>query len=426
MPYIFYDTETTGLSPAFDQIVQFAAIVTDDNLIEVERFEARCRLRPHIVPSSEAMEVTGISIETLTDQSLPTSYELALQLAELFERWGPAVFIGHNTIGFDEEFVRQLFYQSLLPIYVTNTRGNTRSDTLLMVKAFAALYDDQFTIPVNEQGKRVFKLEGLAIENGFGAFRAHDALADVEATVFLAQLMRRIDRNLFDNLVSMGSRAIAERDAMSRDGFGWPVTLGGKQGLCHLGGLIVDPGQHARVLAVDLSIPPDVVIATDFDRSEALAGFKFEGRRIFRKVAVNRQPMIVPTDDGGAWIAPLASENLINLRGDDGFMERLNAFLIRTAVEYEDSEHVEENIYQGFPSRADAALLREFHRVGWEDRFSILSGFEDQRYKQLGQRLIAEHHPSALPVSVRQRFESWVVERRSWNDDVPWNTESKA
>jgi exodeoxyribonuclease-1 len=107
-------------------------------------------------------------------------------------------------------------------------------------------------------------------------------------------------------------------------------------------------------------------------------------------------------------------------------MERLNAFLIRTAVRYEDSEHVEENIYQGFPSRADAALLREFHRVSWEDRFSILSGFEDQRYKQLGQRLIAEHQPSALPVSVKERFENWVLERRTWNEDAPWNTEPRA
>ena len=30
MNFIFYDTETTGLDWAFDQILQFAAIVTDD------------------------------------------------------------------------------------------------------------------------------------------------------------------------------------------------------------------------------------------------------------------------------------------------------------------------------------------------------------------------------------------------------------
>ncbi len=33
MPYVFYDTETTGTETAFDQILQFAAIKTDDGLV---------------------------------------------------------------------------------------------------------------------------------------------------------------------------------------------------------------------------------------------------------------------------------------------------------------------------------------------------------------------------------------------------------
>ncbi len=46
MPYVFYDTETTGTETAFDQILQFAAIRTDDDLNEVDRFDIRCRLLP--------------------------------------------------------------------------------------------------------------------------------------------------------------------------------------------------------------------------------------------------------------------------------------------------------------------------------------------------------------------------------------------
>jgi exodeoxyribonuclease-1 len=51
MAFVFYDTETTGTNPAFDQILQFGAIRTDDDLNELERFEIRCRLLPHVVPS---------------------------------------------------------------------------------------------------------------------------------------------------------------------------------------------------------------------------------------------------------------------------------------------------------------------------------------------------------------------------------------
>ena len=47
--FVFYDTETTGTDTAFDQILQFAAIRTDDNMRELDRFEIRCRLLPHIV-----------------------------------------------------------------------------------------------------------------------------------------------------------------------------------------------------------------------------------------------------------------------------------------------------------------------------------------------------------------------------------------
>ena len=58
MPYVFYDTETTGTDTVFDQILQFAAIRTDDDLNELERFSLRCRLLPHIIPSPIALLLT--------------------------------------------------------------------------------------------------------------------------------------------------------------------------------------------------------------------------------------------------------------------------------------------------------------------------------------------------------------------------------
>ncbi|WP_412174813.1 exonuclease domain-containing protein [Albidovulum marisflavi] len=40
---MFYDLETTGTSPAFDQPLQFTAIKTDDDFNEIERVNLRCR-----------------------------------------------------------------------------------------------------------------------------------------------------------------------------------------------------------------------------------------------------------------------------------------------------------------------------------------------------------------------------------------------
>jgi exodeoxyribonuclease-1 len=49
--FAFYDFEPTGISPAFDQPLQFAAILTDDNFNHVERIDIRYRLAPHILPA---------------------------------------------------------------------------------------------------------------------------------------------------------------------------------------------------------------------------------------------------------------------------------------------------------------------------------------------------------------------------------------
>jgi exodeoxyribonuclease-1 len=55
--FVFYDFETTGTDPAFDQPLQFAAILTDDEFNEVERVDFRCRLSPLVLPSPMALAI---------------------------------------------------------------------------------------------------------------------------------------------------------------------------------------------------------------------------------------------------------------------------------------------------------------------------------------------------------------------------------
>jgi len=71
MGFVFYDLETTGISPAYDQPLQFAAIRTDDNFAEIERIDLRCRIAPHIIPSPQALIITGVTPAQLVDPALP-------------------------------------------------------------------------------------------------------------------------------------------------------------------------------------------------------------------------------------------------------------------------------------------------------------------------------------------------------------------
>lgn len=115
MTFAFYDFETTGTNPAFDQPLQFAAILTDDDFLEIDRINIRCRLAPHILPAPMAMAITNVTPSMLMDRSLPSWFEFAEILRHRIDKWSPACWTGYNSIRFDEEVLRQTFYQNLQP-----------------------------------------------------------------------------------------------------------------------------------------------------------------------------------------------------------------------------------------------------------------------------------------------------------------------
>ena len=189
MSFVFYDTETTGTNTTFDQILQFAAIKTDHGLRELERFEIQCRLLPHVVPSPSAMRVTGITVEQLTNASLPSHYQMVCAINAKLKEWSPAIFIGHNSLSFDEHLLRQALYKSLHPPYLTNTNGNCRLDSLRIIQAAHHYVPGILSIPVDEKGKQSFRLDRLAPANAFGQSSFHDAMGDVESMIHMSRLV---------------------------------------------------------------------------------------------------------------------------------------------------------------------------------------------------------------------------------------------
>ncbi len=113
---------------------------------------------------------------------------------------------------FDEELLRQTFYQTLQPIYLTNTSGNTRGDILNLVNASMIVAPTALTIPIGTSGKPSRKLDALAPANGYAHAKAHDAHADVEATIFLAKVIRAATPALWDEFLRLRSkRAVTAR-----------------------------------------------------------------------------------------------------------------------------------------------------------------------------------------------------------------------
>jgi exodeoxyribonuclease-1 len=101
--------------PPFHQPLQFAAILTDGDFREIERVNLRCRIAPHIIPSPWALVLSGLRPAQLLDPSLPSPFEFTQEIAALIERWSTATWTGFNSIHFDEEMLRQAFYQWPFP-----------------------------------------------------------------------------------------------------------------------------------------------------------------------------------------------------------------------------------------------------------------------------------------------------------------------
>ena len=141
MNFVFYDLETTGRNSTWDQIIQVAAILVDKNFNELERFEDRCRLRSGLVPEPGALLVNKTSIEMLNNVNL-SHYGLIKKLQDKFKKWSPAIFIGYNTISFDEEFLRKTFFKLLLEPYITQFNGNKRADVLGITRSSKYYYPE--------------------------------------------------------------------------------------------------------------------------------------------------------------------------------------------------------------------------------------------------------------------------------------------
>jgi exodeoxyribonuclease I len=139
LSFVFFDTETTGLKHGFDQIVHFAAIRTDANLNEIDRFEARSRLLPHVLPHPAALRTNGLPIGRLLDPGLPSHYDMVRAIRQRLLSWSPSIFVGYNSIRFDEEMLRHALFQTLHPAYLTSNHNNSRADVWGLVMAAAAV-----------------------------------------------------------------------------------------------------------------------------------------------------------------------------------------------------------------------------------------------------------------------------------------------
>ena len=345
-----------------------------------------------------------------------------------FIHWGPATFIGYNSIRFDEELLRQALYQTLHDPYFTSMHGNMRVDAMHAVQAASLFAPNVIAMPLDGKGRQSFKLDRVAPANGFDHTNAHDALADVEATIHMCRLIRTRAPHIWEGLM----RATTKAKVMEISDHNEQLALGefyygrgSARLVTPLGNNPNDPGQ---LLFFDLVNDPDKIRdLSDDELSIALA----RSPKIVRTLRANRNPILFDRSllpDNTIDLQPDEIERRIKIvRNDVVLRDRLIQRLIADREPLIPLPHVEQQIYARFPDRREQAQLDRFHDTDWGTRYSMLGEISDIRLKSLGRRLAYFECPDVLPGSVRDDVESKIAQRLMSSDpETPWLTLPRA
>ncbi len=430
MRYVFFDTETSGSHVRYDQILQYAAVVTDGDFNEIEAVDIRSARLPFIVPHPKALEVTHITPQML-EQADYSAYEFARHIHQKLSQWGPAIFTGQNILRFDREIMRSMFYMNLLDPYLMGAKGSQELDILPVMRFIHTIDPTAMNVPVNpETGRFVFKLEKIAPLNGFVSNgNAHDALVDVRATVYMAKLLRDRRPELFALAVSCADpkRNLAllreQRCVKLLTYFGEPKVLE----ITHVAAHPTNKNQSA---CFNLAHDPRPWMEASV---EHLAQHLYGAETPFQVIKANHQPMVMPLD-----VEPLPAYDPIDrdvlvrrlemIHQSPVFAQKVADAMAKNAESFTKGTNIEDTIYDGFSSWADNDRKKQWHDRTWIERYQMLSSFEDKRLKQIGLRLIFNDAPHVLDAHFASKIEQKVLQERvlSEKDDVPWTTLAKA
>jgi exodeoxyribonuclease-1 len=274
-----------------------------------------------------------------TQRGLPET-EFAAAIRAEFLRPQTCV-VGYNNLRFDDEVMRQVFYRNLFDPYEREWRnGNSRWDIIDTVRLVRALRPEGIIWPLDADGRPTFRLELLTAANGIAHSDAHDALADVRATIALAQRVKTAQPRLFEFVFS--HRGKTEATALLQLGRFEPVVHASsrfgaeRECLAVVVALAMHPTNRNAVIVYDLGVDPSLLLDLDAEAvrervftSAAELG-EDKPRIPLKLVHLNKAPVLAPMkvlrpeDQQRLAIDREAiARYLVRIRGASGLAEKL-------------------------------------------------------------------------------------------------------
>ncbi|WP_273149440.1 exodeoxyribonuclease I [Methylophaga thiooxydans] len=421
----WHDYETSGIDPRFDRPMQFAGVRTDEDLnIIGEPLMIYCKPSGDYLPHPQAALVTGLTPQQAEKEGLNEA-EFIKQIHDELAAPGTCG-VGYNSLRFDDEFTRFTLFRNFYDAYAREWQsGNSRWDIIDMVRLTRALRPEGIHWPDREDGRPSFRLEDLTAANGIEHSGAHDALADVYATIEMARLIKNAQPKLYDYVFERRRKqALApllnlnERKPVVHVSRMYP---GEYCGTALVVPLAKDPNNNNGIIVYDLRHDPKDLIELD---AETLRERLFtptadlpEGatRPALKTLHINKCPVVVPEntlDDAAAERLQIDRathyQHLDMLNAAQGLTEKLNA--IFTAPTYDEIDDPDASLYGGgFFSDNDKRKMDVIRNADPAMLPTLSVPFEDQRLPELLFRYRARNWPESLS---QEEQEQWVLYRQ--------------
>ncbi|MVF22142.1 MULTISPECIES: exodeoxyribonuclease I [unclassified Methylocaldum] len=423
----WYDYETFGTDPRRDRPAQFGGIRTDLELNPIgEPVTLFCKPARDVLPVPEACLITGITPQLAAERGV-TEAEFIARIHDQFLVPGTCV-AGYNNIRFDDEVTRNCLYRNLFDPYEREWRnGNSRWDIIDMLRLTRALRPEGIEWPTDDSGRPSLRLDALTVANGIQHENAHDALADVWATIAIARLVRERQPKLFNFVFS--NRGKREAFELLRFGAMQPVLHVSEKFAAerHCIAVVVALVKHPRnpngIVVYDLSVDPTPLVTLSAEELRErlftpVAKLPPGVERVpLKTVHVNKCPVIAPLSA----LRPGDAERLqIDLSRCNRHLDLLKrewtlAKKIQEVMEFNGVEMVMDDpdlmLYDGFIGDADRATLKWLRGLSPDELSRAQPTFKDARLPELVFRYRARNFSETLSAEEAARWEAYRIRR---------------
>lgn len=406
--YLFYDVETSGLSRCFDQVLQFAAIRTDLELNELERYELFVKLNPDTIPAPQAIITHGLSIESLANGLC--EYEAIKQIHTWLNTPG-TISIGYNNLGFDDELLRFSFYRNLLDPYTHQYANNCSRMDLYPITLMYHLFKPETLVWPKIDGKTSLRLENLNSANQLATGNAHNAMVDVLVTLALAKKLqsgkemwdyvtgffdKSIDTNRCNAILTTNQQPLAlmcDGAFGSDNNYQWAVLSLGQ----HL---------HYRNQSLWLRLDTPNLTTTTLDSISTTT-------QVARK-RFGEPPLLLPPKERFMHNFELPRTELVN-KNIQWLMENPKLFQAITAY-YQDYKYpdvpnvdIDAALYlNGFLDPATKIQITKFHNTALDDKSTAIAAIKHETSRKQALRILARNYPQTLTEDMQTEFNHYL------------------